>query len=89
MHIAIMTAVGLAALAVFAAGGYAAGGNAGLVKAARVFIWLWLAAAIINGAFGLLFAGIPLLNEVAAFVPIFGVPAGLAWYLALRLGTRA
>ena len=29
-------------------------------------------------------AGIPVLNEVAAFVPIFGIPAVAAWYLAYK-----
>jgi hypothetical protein len=35
-----------------------------------------------NGAIGVLQAGIPLLNEVAAFIPIFCVPAVAAWYLS-------
>jgi hypothetical protein len=29
-------------------------------------------------------AGIPLLNEIGAFIPIFGVPAAVAWYLSRR-----
>jgi len=28
--------------------------------------------------------GIPLINEVGAFIPIFGIPAAVAWYLAYR-----
>jgi hypothetical protein len=31
-------------------------------------------------------AGIPVINEVGAFIPIFGVPAAIAWYLAYRYG---
>jgi hypothetical protein len=34
-------------------------------------------------------AGIPLLNEVGAFIPIFGVPALVAWYLSRRPGETA
>ena len=29
-------------------------------------------------------AGIPLLNEIGAFIPIFGIPAAIAWYFAYR-----
>jgi hypothetical protein len=31
-------------------------------------------------------AGIPLINEIAAFIPIFGIPAAAAWFLAYRYG---
>jgi hypothetical protein len=57
------------------------------VDGARQFIWVWLLASIANGAVGVVQAGIPLLNEVAAFVPIFGVPAAVAWYLSQRRRT--
>ena len=51
-----------------------------------MFIWVWLVAAILNGAVGVLRAGIPLINEIGAFIPIFGIPAAIAWYLAYRYG---
>jgi hypothetical protein len=41
-------------------------------------------ASIINGAFGVMRVGIPIVNEIGAFVPIFGIPAALACYLAYR-----
>lgn len=82
MHIAILMAVGLAALGIFAIAGSLTGEKAGAARAAQIFIWFWLAASAVNAAFGVMQAGIPLLNEVAAFVPIFGVPAGTAWSLA-------
>jgi len=50
---------------------------------------VWLIASIANGAVGVLQAGIPLLNEIAAFIPIFGIPTGVAWYLSRRLGAAA
>ena len=50
-----------------------------------LFIWVWLAASLLNGAVGVFKAGIPLINEIGAFIPIFGIPAAVAWYLAYRL----
>jgi hypothetical protein len=83
MHIAIVTIAGLIVLALFYLGARAFGwpGAAG----ARVFIWTWLVAAFLNGAVGVLMAGIPLLNEAGAFLIIFGVPAAAAWYLGYRV----
>ena len=51
---------------------------------AAIFIWVWLASALLNGAVGVFRAGIPLLNEFGAFIPIFGIPAAIAWYLAYK-----
>ena len=82
MHILTVVIFGLLALAVFYLGARLLkwGGRTG----ALIFIGVWLAAAIINGAVGVIYAGIPLINEIGAFIPIFGIPAGLAWYLARR-----
>ena len=84
MHIAMLVGAGLVALAVF----YFGAGLMGRTReqgAAR-FIWVWLAASILNGAVGVTQAGIPIVNEIGAFIPIFGIPAGIAWYLAYRHG---
>lgn len=82
MHVVMFVVFGLIALAAFyfGAGLLQRSGQAG----AAIFIWVWLAAAIVNGVVGVLRAGIPVLNEVAAFVPIFGIPAVAAWYLAYK-----
>jgi hypothetical protein len=82
MHIVIVTVVGLAALGVFYFGARLMGrsGESG----AALFIWVWLAASLLNGAAGVLQVGIPLIIEIAAFVPIFGIPAAAAWYLAYQ-----
>jgi len=82
MHVAMLVVFGLIALAVFYFGSrlFQRSGQAG----AAVFIWVWLAAALLNGAVGVLQAGIPVLNEIGAFIPIFGVPAAVAWYLSRR-----
>jgi hypothetical protein len=88
MHVLMLVAIGLAVLVVFV-------GVAALtakwehgVDGARIFIWVWLVAALINGAVGTLHVGIPLLNEIAAFVPIFGIPAAAGWWLSSRYRAR-
>lgn len=88
MHILILIVIGHLLLAAFVlvAAVINRGGNT--VDGARPFIWVWLLASIANGAVGVLQAGIPLLNEIGAFIPIFGVPAAVAWYLSRRHGAR-
>lgn len=85
MHILMVTAIGLLLLGAFALGGYQLNRTTGVANGAFYFIWFWLAAAIVNGIFGTVRAGIPLINEIGAFIPIFGIPAALAWYLARRM----
>ena len=84
MHSVVVTLGGLITLAIFYLGARMAGWAP--ATGAFVFIWAWLAAAILNGAVGVLKAGIPLMNEAGAFVLIFGIPAAAAWYLAYRAG---
>jgi hypothetical protein len=88
LHILILIVIGHLLLAAFVlvAAVINRGGNT--VDGARPFIWVWLLASIANGAVGVLQAGIPLLNEIGAFIPIFGVPAAVAWYLSRRHGAR-
>ena len=83
-HIVLVTGGGLIGLAVFWFG-FRMFGRPG-AAGARLFIWVWLAAALLNGAAGVVTAGIPLINEAAAFIPIFGIPAAVAWYLGHRHG---
>ena len=82
MHVLMVVVIGLIALAVFYFGAGLLGRSA--QTGASLFIWVWLAASLINGAVGVFRAGIPLLNEFGAFIPIFGIPAAIAWYLAYR-----
>ena len=84
MHILMVVVFGLAALAVFFFGARLF--NQSGQKGAVVFIGVWLIASILNGAVGVMRAGIPLINEIGAFIPIFGIPAAIAWYLAYRHG---
>jgi hypothetical protein len=84
MHILMLVVFGLVALAVFLMGGRLFGREAGMVRAARIFIWVWLIASLINASVGVVSAGIPVVNEIGAFIPIFGIPAAAAWYVARR-----
>ena len=84
MHIIILVAIGLLILAAFLLVGRLISRGEHKVDGTRPFIWVWLIASIANGAVGVLQAGIPLLNEAAALIPIFGVPAAAAWYLSRR-----
>jgi hypothetical protein len=84
MHIVIVTVGGLIALAMFYLGARMFGWAA--ATGAIVFIWAWLAASLLNGAVGVLKAGIPVINEAGAFIVIFGIPAAAAWILAYRVG---
>ena len=81
MHILMVTVAGLVLLAIMHFG-------PGLIgqpfNGARAFIWVWLIIAIANGLYGHFRAGIPPINEIGAFVPIFGIPALAAWYLMRR-----
>jgi hypothetical protein len=87
MHVLMFVVIGLVALAAFYFGA-ALFGRSGRTGA-FVFIWAWLAASLVNGAVGVLRAGIPLLNEIGAFVPIFGIPTAVAWYLAYKHGATS
>jgi hypothetical protein len=84
MHIVMVVAGGLVGLAAFYFG-YRMFGRLGAAGAA-LFIWVWLIASLLNGAVGVFKVGIPVINEAAAFIPIFGNPAAIAWYLAYRHG---
>jgi hypothetical protein len=84
MHIVIVVIVGFDALAAFYFGAPLC--NRGRQAGAVIFVWVWLTATLINGMVGVLRAGIPVLNEIGAFIPIFGIPALAAWYLATRHG---
>jgi hypothetical protein len=84
VHILLLVVIGLIVLALFVFVGRFAGGRGHGADGARAFIWIWLLTAIANGAVGVVQAGIPLLNEIGAFIPIFGVPAAAAWYLSRR-----
>jgi asparagine N-glycosylation enzyme membrane subunit Stt3 len=63
-------------------------GGARYVDGPRLFIWVWLAATLANGAYGAFVAGIGLAVEAVVFVIAFGAPAGVAWYVARMIKRR-
>jgi hypothetical protein len=79
MHILIMTGAGLILLALSYFGPEHL--FAQKSDAMRAFLWVWLAISIGNGLYGHFRAGIPAINEVGAFLPIFLIPAAIAFYL--------
>ena len=87
MHIVMVVIFGLVSLGVFVVAARLVGRD--VADGAHVFLWVWLAASIVNGAVGVFHAGISPVNEIAAFVPIFGIPAAAAWFLARRLKSPA
>jgi len=79
MHTIMVITGGLLILAVFCGIGWMRGERLGLVKAARTFIPIWFIAAIINLSTGVLTAGYTVMQELPILVPVFGVPALVAW----------
>ncbi len=81
MHILMFVVTGAALLAIMHYGPRFAGVS---FNGALYFVWLWLVISIANGLYGHFRVGIPALNEIGAFLPIFGIPAALAWFLKRR-----
>lgn len=81
MHILLAVIAGLVLLAIMHFGPGLIGQS---FEGAKIFIWVWLVLSILNGLNGYFRAGIPLINEIGALIPIFGIPALAAWYLMRR-----
>lgn len=79
MHTIIVITGGLVLLAIFCSIGWMRGAWSGLRTAARAFIPIWLIAAIINLSIGVLTADYTVMQELPILVPVFGVPALVAW----------
>jgi hypothetical protein len=85
MHILMVVVFGLVALGVFVAIAALVKRSGLNIDGAAIFVWVWLAASLVNGAVGVIYANIPIVNEIAAFIPIFGIPAAAAWYVSRRM----
>jgi hypothetical protein len=88
MHIVMLVAFGLIALAAFVVVGKAIGSRGIPYNAPKLFIPVWLIASLLNSAIGIVGAGIPIQNEMAAFIPIFGIPAAVAWWIMRASGIK-
>lgn len=83
MHTLVATAIGLISLGLFV----------GLAKnkaaCAGRFIPVWLVLCLLHLGYGVGKAGYPFLTELGVHVIVFGVPAGVAWYLTRKFKRQA
>jgi len=83
MHALMIITVGLGVLGIFCIFGKARAGLPGVVRAAKVFLPVWLVASLINLSVGVLKAGYTVAQELPILLAVFGTPA-LAALLILR-----
>lgn len=90
MHTLILTSSGLVLLLAFVlvANSINKRKSAHAVNGARLFIWFWLVISIINFSIGVFAAGYSVISEVIVHVLVFGLPAGIAWYLSRKFITK-
>jgi len=82
MRSVVIIVVGLVVLALVAAGAWRFGnGAASLVTAVKVFLAVWLAAALLNMWMGVARAGYSVAEELPIFLVIYLVPAAVAGFL--------
>jgi hypothetical protein len=86
MHTLMMVVGGFVALGVFILAAVLLGRT--VADGARVFIFPWLVAALVNMGVGVYWANIPVSVEIPVLLVVFGVPAGVAWLLARRYRVR-
>lgn len=82
MRTIVIIVGGLVLLGVFAFAGWRFGGGAQtLVGAVKIFIPVWLVAALINMWIGVTRAGYSVAEELPIFLLIFAVPAAVAGFI--------
>jgi hypothetical protein len=82
MRSVIIILGGLVVFGLFALGGWRVGGGAqSVVTAAKIFIPVWLAAALINMWIGVSRAGYSVAEELPIFLAIFAIPAVVAAFV--------
>lgn len=78
MHTVIIICAGFSLLLCCLLLGHAWGQAAGLVRAAQLFMPLWLAAAVFNLWIGVSHAGYTVAEELPILLGVFAVPAAVA-----------
>ena len=79
---------GLALLGIFVAVGWRfGGGSPGIVSASKVFVVVWLIAALVNMWIGVSRAGYSVAEELPIFAIIFVIPAALAAFIWWKSST--
>ena len=82
MHTLMLVVGGLVALGIFLLAAVLLGRH--IADGARVFVWPWLAASVVNMLIGMYWANIPFSVELPVLIVVFGVPAAVAWLVAKR-----
>jgi hypothetical protein len=82
MHTLMLVVGGLVALGIFLLAAVLLGRR--IADGARVFVWPWLAASVVNMLIGMYWANIPFSVELPVLIVVFGVPAAVAWPVAKR-----
>ncbi len=86
MHMLLVIIGGVVLLGVFALFGKLWGGDvAGIATAAKVFVPVWLAVALVNMWVGVTRAGYTVTQELPILLLVFAVPAALAAIVAWQL----
>ena len=86
MRTAIIIALGFVLLAACILGPRLAGGPQWSVTGAKIFIALWLLAALANLWLGVSSAGYTVLEELPIFLLIFVLPSAVAAYVWWKFG---
>jgi hypothetical protein len=86
MRTAIIIAIGFILLAICLLAPRLAGRPEWSVTGAKIFIALWLAAALVNMWIGVSRAGYSVAEELPIFLLIFALPAAGAAYVWWKLG---
>jgi uncharacterized membrane protein YwaF len=86
MRTAIIIAIGFIVLAAFVLLPRVAGRPEWSAAGAKIFIALWLLAALANLWVGVSRAGYTVLEELPIFLLIFAIPAALAAYVWWKFG---
>jgi hypothetical protein len=85
MRTIVIVVGGLVILGLFALAGWRLGGGAqSMVTAAKIFIPVWLVAALINMWIGVSRAGYSIAEELPFFFAIFIIPAAVAVFIWWR-----
>lgn len=63
--------------------------NRPAVDGAYLFIWVWLVLAIANFYVGVFIARYSVPTELGVHVIVFGLPAGVAWFMSCKFRAKA
>ena len=90
MHTLTVTSIGIVLLSafIFVASSINKRKNKRAIDGAWIFIWFWLAVSIVNFCVGVFVADYPVATELGVHIVVFGLPAGVAWYLSRKFRSK-